>query len=581
MHRKQNEHRRTLPAAKSAVPLLLALTLVAAALVVPWTAHADGPAGNLVSNWSLESYQSPYDDYNGYDLRVASSWTRFLASGDWPRFMTDAEYADCFSGVTRHTEGNYSQNLWLAHLFGAGIYQRVAVTAGKPYGAKAMIFSAVGSNSPSGARLIKRVGIDPTGGTDPNSNSVIWGDPDDANKDFNDVHGAARATGNRMTVFISVTNVIDVYPDWNAAWIDAVMLEEAPECAATSPSTSPPGTFKVSWGATDPPNGDIVYYDVDSKDGLNGTWSHWKSKKDSTSDDFPGVAGHTYYFRARAWASYGGVKLYGPFTTSVEGDTSTTVGNVVSGKVDRLDGWHYPGATVSVTGAGTASTTSDADGNYSLSIPGTGSYNLSVGLPGSTYFASPPPVGLMVATGSSARIVPLTLRVAAADSVTNGDFESALGTGWTSSNSGGGAPAIETDYLRSGAQTLALRRGAASAGQSEIRQTLSLSLMWDPLLSFYAALPTATAGDTLKVGIVDGSTCTPLTTITGTSGWTHHWLRLTSGKRDYFTGSLGICFQANQATATPLEVYLDEVSVARGFSGPIDTFLPLLAKGSE
>ncbi len=169
--------------------------------------------------------------------------------------------------------------------------------------------------------------------------------------------------------------------------------------------------------------------------------------------------------------------------------------------------------------------------------------------------------------------------MAAGDSVTNGDFESALSSGWSASSTDGNLPAIETDHLRSGAQTLALRRNAASSGQSEIRQTLSLSSIWDPLLSFYAAMPAAIAGDALNVGIVDGSTCTPLTTITGTSGWTHHWLRLTSGKRDYFTGSLGICFQANQATATSMEVYLDEVSVAKGFSGPIDTFLPLLTRG--
>ena len=122
MHRNHDTRQCALRAAKSAAPLLLAvMLLVAVTLAAPSPAHADGPAGNLVSNWSLESYQSPYGSYNGYDLRVASGWQKFAQTSrsDWNvRFMTDAEYADCFSdqdAVTRHTEGNYSQNLWLGH----------------------------------------------------------------------------------------------------------------------------------------------------------------------------------------------------------------------------------------------------------------------------------------------------------------------------------------------------------------------------------------------------------------------------------------------------------------------------------
>ena len=170
-----------------------------------------------------------------------------------------------------------------------------------------MIFSAVGSNSPSGAKMVKRVGIDPAGGTDPDSSTVIWGDPDTANKNFNDVRGAARATANKMTVFISVTNVIDVYPDWNAAWIDAVLVEEAPECTASSPNSAS-GNFTVSWGTSNPPNGEILYYDVQYKDGIDGVWTALlPPKSEATQTTFTvGRAGHTYYFRARAWASYSG-----------------------------------------------------------------------------------------------------------------------------------------------------------------------------------------------------------------------------------------------------------------------------------
>jgi hypothetical protein len=575
-----NHNGRSAPDEKPVLSLILALALAAVTLATPLTAHADGPAGNLINNWGLESYQSPYDDYNGYDLRVASGWQKFAQSSrsDWNvRFMTDADYAECFStqgGVTRHTEGNYSQNLWLGHWFNAGIYQKdITVTSGKPYGIKAMIFSAVGSNSPSGAKMVKRVGIDPAGGTDPYSSMVIWGDPDDANKNFNDIRGAARATASKITVFISVTNVIDVYPDWNAAWIDAVLVEEAPQCAASSPSTSPSGSFTVSWGASNPPNGAILYYDVQYKDGFNGAWTAWYTKATARQDTFSnGQIGHTYYFRARAWASYSGIKLYGPFTSSPDGDCSTSVGNAIAGKVDRYDGQPASGASVSIQGTA-MSTTTDGNGSYVLTLPNPGTYRLAVSAPNLT---SPAPITINVASGTGVLNVPLTLR-ALDEPVANGDFEAALSNGWNSSSTDANSPVIETDFVRSGAQTLALRRGAIAAGYSEIWQTLSLSAMWDPILSFYAAMPVTHAGDTLEVGTFDGSTCTPRLTTIGTSGWAHYWLRLMSGNRDFFSGSLGICFRASQASAD-MQAYLDEISVGRGTGGPIDTFLPLLTQ---
>jgi hypothetical protein len=560
----------------TAVALLLAVALCAAGLSAPLAARADGPiAGNLARNWGLESFYT-YDSYNGYDLSIANEWIRFQVSGQDARFMTDLDYADLFSSsgaIPRHLEGNNCQNLWLGHPFVAGIYQQIAVTPGKPYAAKAMWLSAVGSTVPSPTgKMLKQTGIDPTGGTNAGSTAVVWGEENGRNKSFLDTRGAARATSSTITVFLKLNNIPETKPDWDAAWIDAVVVEEAPECRATSPAGSATGTFTIQWSGQKPPNGDLTgVYDVDYRDGASGTWTRWKDQTSATSAVFTGgQTGHNYFFRARAWARYSDtVDLYGAF--SPDGDTSTRVGNAVAGKVDRLDAWRVPGALVSLVGTG-VSATADSDGNYLLSVPGAGAYELAVSAPG---FASPPTAAIGVTSTSGTLVVPLTLRNVGAEPVVNGDFQSALGGEWDASSTGGGAPEVQTDVFRGGGATLALRRGAAIAGQSEVRQTINLSDVWSPILSFYASMPVVNPGDSLVVGTFAGTTYTPLATLTGAPGWQHYHVHLAGNQS--FTGPLGIFFRATQATATPMQAYLDEVSVGKGPGGPLKSFLPLIS----
>ena len=115
-----------------------------------------------------------------------------------------------------------------------------------------------------------------------------------------------------MTVFISATNVTDIAANKRyALWVDAVVAERAPVCTASSPSLSTSSSFTVTASkVSNPPDGKFLYYDVDYKDGIDGDWTRWRSKKTSAAAVFVGEPGHTYYFRARAWADYDGVKLY-------------------------------------------------------------------------------------------------------------------------------------------------------------------------------------------------------------------------------------------------------------------------------
>jgi hypothetical protein len=319
------------------VRILSGIVVLVLVVVLPFGVDADGPAGNLTRYWGLEGWGAAYGDYNGHMLQVAEGWTRFNTYGEEARFMNDQEYAGLFRGsgaIERHCEGDYAQTLWLGHPFVAGIYQQIQVTPGVPYAAKAWPFIAIGSTvSNPDNKILVQIGIDPYGGTDANSPRIIWGNPDGRQKAWPHcnlgVRTAAYAVSPTITLFVRVVNMQgEVKPDWNAVWLDSIVLFQAPSASASSPERTDSLSFTVSAvNAQAAPDGTLTGdYDFQVKDGIDGRWRTWRSKKSGGPHDFVGELGHTYYFRARAWQSYGGIDLYGAHNPSPEGDTHTIVG---------------------------------------------------------------------------------------------------------------------------------------------------------------------------------------------------------------------------------------------------------------
>ena len=129
--------------------------------------------------------------------------------------------------------------------FKAGIYTQVPVTPGAGYRAS-VAWGAPNTPDTFGRQL----GIDPTGGTDPNSPNIIWGPmhwgparmlnypPPDVNIDVR-----ARAIGDVMTVFFLVDHIANVGD--NLIFIDAIALypdESAPAVEIPPTNTPEPPT---------------------------------------------------------------------------------------------------------------------------------------------------------------------------------------------------------------------------------------------------------------------------------------------------------------------------------------------------
>ncbi|MBX3013381.1 MAG: hypothetical protein KF832_17810 [Caldilineaceae bacterium] len=101
------------------------------------------------------------DSFHGEPPRqIPDGWTEFVLYGD-PAFMNDP-HSFFGSGTLR---------IWSnGGTFKAGIYTQVAVTPGAGYRA------SIAWGAPNAPDTFSRqLGIDPTGGTDPNSPAIIWG----------------------------------------------------------------------------------------------------------------------------------------------------------------------------------------------------------------------------------------------------------------------------------------------------------------------------------------------------------------------------------------------------------------------
>ena len=186
-----------------------------------------------------------FDSFRGSPPRqIPNGFTEFIIHGD-PTFMQDE---DTYWGPP-------SLRIWSSGgTFKVGIYTQVEVTAGTGYRAS-LAWGAPNSPETFGRQL----GIDPTGGTDPNSPNIVWGPmhwgpgrilnypPPDVNIDVK-----ARAANNVITVFFLVdhprstgdnlifVDALALYPDESAPAIDPPTATPEPPPAAPPPQQAQP-----------------------------------------------------------------------------------------------------------------------------------------------------------------------------------------------------------------------------------------------------------------------------------------------------------------------------------------------------
>ena len=574
-------------------------------LVGMWSADDLGALGpsaateavlyQLLSNSGMELYDPPY--IQGTSCQVASGWKRFSYDGEEPCFMDTRVFAASIgSGWVERIEGETSQMVVSTEPYTAGIYQRITgLTPGTGYGFHAAMLTIFGSSVPPAydGMMIKQVGIDPTGGIDPQAATVIWSEPDDHDEGPWDVRRrtAAYAQGSAVTVFIRVISPYESgHPSLlNQSFFDSAILAQTASVQAVSPSVSTDPTFTVRWDNAAPsPGGEIRWYDVQWMDEDEGTWHEWFEQTVDTQATFAGDRGHTYRFRARAWQRYpNGAHLFGPYRT--DGDTETYVeGSELVGRVLNHEGYSVAGATISISGT-TYSGVSGSGGSYRILLPPSSEVrSVEVSHP---QWQSPPPVHGVTFGPMEVVTIDWSLRPPD-DAVSNGGFEEGL-AGWSLTGGQGAEPVVVADPVHTGLGALALGGVAGGSYTAGVTQTTVLTDAWEPVLSFWYRPETADASDdvfnvsltvvtaTVRSGSSFRSYMVPALGVTRVftpslegSAWQH--LSLYPLPEGYYTATVTIQFGVwNDSDATWTTVYLDEVDLGATRGGPYKYYLPL------
>jgi hypothetical protein len=602
------------------------LSLLLSVVWTPFALRASGPSMlphaadyQLLVNPGMEFFEAPYGQFQGVNCQVATGWQRFSYDGPEPCFMDTRVFASSHlgGGWVEKIEGSTSQMIVSTEPYTAGLWQRVSgLTPGVGYGFHAAMLTIfqTSAGDPNDGTMIKDVGIDPTGGTDPEALTVVWSEPDDHDLGPWDTERrlSLYAQGQAATVFIRVTSPFGAgsWPYMNQSFLDSAIFAQTPSVRAVSPAESQSTSFVVRWdNAVAAPGAKALKgYDVQWKDEAQGTWHDWitwvpgtPSNIDVTQATFAGERGHTYRFRARIWQRYtNGAHLYSPYRP--DGDTRTYVqGPELVGRVLSNQGHAVSGATVTISGTA-YSAVSDGNGYYRIRfLPMSGAHTVTVSHP---YWLPPAPVYGVTFGPTETVILDWSLRPPD-DAVDNGGFETEL-TGWSPIADGGVTPQVIADPVHTGHGALALGGNATASFTAGVSQTVALADSWEPALSFWYRPETTDTGDRFNVVLtvltgtvssvlapqrdigagpgLDGLLAPALaktyvfTPSLGTPGWQH--LPIGFGPEGYLTGTVTIQLQVwNDGDGAHTTVYLDEISLGRTPGGPYRSYLPLLLRG--
>lgn len=200
------------------------------------------------------------------------------------------------------------------------LYQKFTTLYGASYSLSGWMISLCGNKSapfdcPIGNVIIKRIGLDPLGGTDPDAESVVWVENsrnfvDEAGKrvGWQNMSVAATALTGQMTVFVRMTSPFQFHG--NMGFVDAFSLIRAPLARLDPLPTRVVGNdLKLTWDALQSEDAAAVpggtyrlMVDLQARALPDGVWRDVAvGVMDASTLDFAArCVNQTYAFRIRA-----------------------------------------------------------------------------------------------------------------------------------------------------------------------------------------------------------------------------------------------------------------------------------------
>ncbi|MFZ1753490.1 MAG: hypothetical protein WAU10_07110 [Caldilineaceae bacterium] len=265
-------------------------------------------------------------------MRIATGWTPVFISGTPWLYSTRMFYAgdDCDgSAHVERIDGEDSQTIRAPDIetppepgkpFDVALYQQVTVTPGAHYSLSAWMLSLCGGSAmpndcPDGFYMAKMLGIDPTGGTDPTAETVIWAEnrrnftENGERVGWQNLQVSAVAQSETITVFGRINSPFRWHG--NHAFIDAFLLLNAPTARLNKLPTQVDGyNVELRWqgdistSIRDIPAGRYVAtYDIEYRLGEEGEWQPWQSRQPAGRAFFESQAANLpHFFRVRAFS---------------------------------------------------------------------------------------------------------------------------------------------------------------------------------------------------------------------------------------------------------------------------------------
>jgi|FLYN01.1.fsa_nt_gi LysM repeat protein len=222
---------------------------------------------NLLTN---PGFEPPFVTAGGEPPReVAQGWTPWHISGGasasenvQPEYCAASDVA-CGLGIPRIHSANDAQQY---HSFFAthdgGVFQRVASGISNGAQLRFSVFAYVWSTSfddvdesEQDGGVTVRVGIDPTGGTDPTSQNIVWSSPTVEYDTYSEYSVTATARGSAVTVFVRSTVSFPVKN--NNIYLDDASLTVVGAQAGTPTSTNTRAATATSTRAATSTPGDL------------------------------------------------------------------------------------------------------------------------------------------------------------------------------------------------------------------------------------------------------------------------------------------------------------------------------------
>ncbi len=289
---------------------------------------ADAPGAPNLINPGFECAQG-YSPRPGIVGLVPNGWTPRLLNGRPELNSTRIKFTgSCGAGgFVERIEGQDSLVFLAEDIetpplpgkpFDAVVYQQTTVTPGTAYSLSSWMLSlcggsAVPNDCPSGYYIAKLLGIDPTGGVDPQAPSVQWVED---RRNFTEsrwanLRLAATAQGSTLTVFARIRSPFR----WHGAhaFVDAFSLLRAPTANFSDLPGAVQGTqVTVRWAGSLGPDIPAIpgsthrlLFDVQSRRAGQAAWDDWQVGRPAGQAVFSIGAcqgTQTYEFRLRARA---------------------------------------------------------------------------------------------------------------------------------------------------------------------------------------------------------------------------------------------------------------------------------------